>query len=217
MQERGVFTFQSTYNKVMKTIRFSKMDTEKIIRTLKNGGIVAFPTDTVFGLACLKEKKAIGKVFEAKGRSFDKPLPMMCDSLAMIESNAYVNEKARKIIERFVPGPLTLIFRKKDSVEDYATMGKETIGIRVPDDTFILNLIGKLGEPILVTSANLSGEASLLKWEDVLASLGGRIDGIVCEDARGEAASTIVDVSEEEIRVLREGPVSFEEIQETVQ
>ena len=217
MQERGVFTFQSTYNKVMKTIRFSKMDTEKIIRMLKNGGIVAFPTDTVFGLACLKEKKAIGKVFEAKGRSFDKPLPMMCDSLAMIESNAYVNEKARKIIERFVPGPLTLIFRKKDSVEDYATMGKETIGIRVPDDTFILNLIGKLGEPILVTSANLSGEASLLKWEDVLASLGGRIDGIVCEDARGEAASTIVDVSEEEIRVLREGPVSFEEIQETVQ
>ena len=217
MQERGVFTFQSTYNKVMKTIRFTKMDTEKIIRMLKNGGIVAFPTDTVFGLACLKEKKAIGKVYEAKGRSFDKPLPMMCDSLAMIEGNAYVNEKARKIIERFVPGPLTLIFRKKDRVEDYVTMGKETIGIRVPDDAFILDLIGKLGEPILVTSANLSGEASLLKWEDVLASLDGRIDGIVCEDARGEAASTIVDVSEEEIRVLREGPISFEEIQETVQ
>lgn len=217
MQERGVFTFQSTYNKVMETIRFTKMDADKIIRMLKEGGIVAFPTDTVFGLACLMNEDAINKVYGAKGRSFDKPLPMMCDSLAMIEENAYVNEKARKIIDRFVPGPLTLIFRKKENVEDYVTMGRETIGIRVPDDGFVLDLIGRLNEPILVTSANLSGEASLLKWEDVLASLDGRIDGIVCEDARGEAASTILDVSEEEIRILREGPISFKEIQETVE
>ena len=201
----------------METIRFSKMDTEKIIRMLREGGIVAFPTDTVFGLACLMEQNAIDKVYEAKGRSFDKPLPMMCSSLAMIKDNAFVSEKAEKIIDRFVPGPLTLIFRKRENVLDYVTMGKTTIGIRVPDDEFILNLIEELGEPILVTSANLSGETSLLKWEDVLASLHGRINGIVCEDARGEAASTILDVSEEEIKVLREGPISFKEIQETLE
>lgn len=198
----------------METIRFSKMDTDKIIRTLREGGIVAFPTDTVFGLACLMEKNAIDKVYDAKGRSFDKPLPMMCNSLAMIRENAYVSEKAERIIDRFVPGPLTLIFRKKENVEDYVTMGKETIGIRVPDDEFILDLITRLGEPILVTSANLSGEASLTGWEDVLSSLDKRIDAIVCEDARGEAASTILDMTEEEIRVLREGPISFKEIQE---
>jgi len=217
MQQRGVFAFQSTYNKVMETIRFSKMDTDKIIRTLREGGIVAFPTDTVFGLACLMEKNAIDKVYDAKGRSFDKPLPMMCNSLAMIRENAYVSEKAERIIDRFVPGPLTLIFRKKENVEDYVTMGKETIGIRVPDDEFILDLITRLGEPILVTSANLSGEPSLLKWEDVLSSLDGRINGIVCEDARGESASTILNVSNEEIQVLREGPISFKEIQETLE
>lgn len=217
MQVRGVFASQSTYNEVMKTIRFSKMDTGKIIRMLREGGIVAFPTDTVFGLACLKEKNAIDKVYDAKGRSFDKPLPMMCDSLAMIKDNAYVNEKAEKIINRFVPGPLTLILRKKESVEDYVTMGKKTVGIRVPDDAFILNLIKELGEPLLVTSANLSGEPSLLKWEDVLSSLDGRINGIVCEDARGESASTILNVSNEEIQVLREGPISFKEIQETLE
>ncbi len=201
----------------METIRFSKMDTDKIIRTLREGGIVAFPTDTVFGLACLMEKSAIDKVYDAKGRSFDKPLPMMCNSLAMIRENAYVSEKAERIIDRFVPGPLTLIFRKKENVEDYVTMGKETIGIRVPDDEFILDLITRLGEPILVTSANLSGEASLTGWEDVLSSLDKRIDAIVCEDARGEAASTILDMTEEEIRVLREGPISFKEIQETLE
>ncbi|MBQ1900536.1 MAG: Sua5/YciO/YrdC/YwlC family protein, partial [Erysipelotrichaceae bacterium] len=82
----------------MKTIRYTKMDIDKIIKILINGGLVAFPTDTVFGLACIMEKEAIAKVYEAKGRSFDKPLPMMCDSFEMIDEVAYVNAKAKKII-----------------------------------------------------------------------------------------------------------------------
>ncbi|MBQ1483163.1 MAG: threonylcarbamoyl-AMP synthase [Erysipelotrichaceae bacterium] len=201
----------------METIRYTKMDTDKIIKTLINGGIVAFPTDTVFGLACIMEKEAIAKVYEAKGRSFDKPLPMMCDSFEMIDEVAYVNAKAKKIIDVLMPGALTLIFRKKECVEDYVTMCKPTIGIRVPEDDFILNLIGKIGMPFLVTSANVSGEGSLLKWQDVLACMEGKIDAIVCEDARGECASTIIDVTEEDIKVLREGPVSLKEIQEVLQ
>ncbi len=193
------------------------MDTDKIIKTLINGGIVAFPTDTVFGLACIMEKEAIAKVYEAKGRSFDKPLPMMCDSFKMIDEVAYVSEKAKKIIDVLTPGALTLIFQKKEIVEDYVTMGKKTIGIRVPKDDFILHLIEQIGMPILVTSANVSGEASLLKWRDVLACMDGKIDAIVCEDAKGECASTIIDVTEEDIKVLREGPVSLKEIQEVLQ
>ena len=200
----------------METIRYTKMDTDEIIRKLEEGGIVAFPTDTVFGLGCVMEEGPIRKIYDAKGRSFDKPLPMMCNSLSMIEEVAYVNEKAEKIISRFVPGPLTLIFNKKEVVEDYVTMNKKTIGIRVPDDPFILDMITKLGRPLMVTSANISGDGSLLRWEDVYACMNGKIDGIVCEDAAGYEASTIIDVSTEDIRVLREGPVSLKEIEETL-
>ena len=192
------------------------MDIDRIIKTLINGGLVAFPTDTVFGLACIVDKEAIAKVYEAKGRSFDKPLPMMCDSLQMIQDVAFVSEKAKKIIDSLVPGPLTLIFEKKDSVQDYVTMGKKTIGIRVPDDRFILDLIHMIGMPLLVTSANVSGEGSLLKWEDVLSCMDHKIDAIVCEDARGESASTIIDVTGEDIKVLRQGPISLEKIMEVL-
>jgi len=188
-----------------------------MIDLLKGGGLLAFPTDTVFGLACIMDEEAIKKVYAAKGRSFDKPLPMMCDSLKMIRKMAYVSDDAEKVISKFVPGALTLILKKKDTVPDMVTMNKDTIGIRVPDDRFILELIADLKEPLMVTSANISGDGSLLKWQDVLTAMDGKIDGILCEDARGESASTIIDLSGEEIKVLREGPIGFNEIMEALQ
>ena len=197
----------------METIKYKKMDKNKIINSLISGGILAFPTDTVFGLGCIMDRKAIEKIYVVKGRSFDKPLPMMCSNLKMIEEVAYVSEKAKKIIDAFVPGPLTLIFSKKENVEDYITQGKKTIGIRVPDDEFILDLIDSLNMPLMVTSANNSGEPSLAKWKDVYGIMKGKIDGIVCEDARGEVSSTIIDVSDD-IKILREGPISLAQIME---
>ena len=188
-----------------------------MIDLLKRKGLLAFPTDTVFGLACIVDKEAIEKVYEAKGRTYDKPLPMMCDSLEMIRKNAYVSDEAEKIIEKFVPGALTLVMKKREEVPDYVTMNKATIGIRVPDDDFILDLISKLGKPLMVSSANISGDGSLLKWEDVWTAMNGKIDGIVCEDARGDSASTIIDLSGEKIHVLREGPISITEIMEALQ
>ena len=199
----------------METIKYKKMDKNKIINSLISGGILAFPTDTVFGLGCIMDRKAIEKIYEVKGRSFDKPLPMMCSNLKMIEEVAYVSEKAKKIIDAFVPGPLTLIFKKKENVKDYITQGKKTIGIRVPDDEFILDMIDSLGMPLMVTSANNSGEPSLAKWKDVYGIMKGKIDGIVCEDARGEVSSTIIDVSDD-IKILREGPISLAQIMEVI-
>lgn len=199
----------------METKKYTKQDIEKIKENLLNGGIIAFPTDTVFGLGCVINKEAINKIYEAKGRSFDKPLPMMCNGLEMIENVAYVNDDAKKIIKKFVPGALTLIFNKKDCVEDYVTNGKQTIGIRVPDDKWILNLITELKQPLLVTSANISDTGSLIKWEDVYKQLNEKINGIVCEDATGETSSTIIDVTKD-IKVLRQGPISLEEIEEVL-
>lgn len=199
----------------METIKYTKQNLNKIKECLLNGGIVAFPTDTVFGLGCVINKQVIDKIYSAKGRSFDKPLPMMCNSLQMIETVANVSEDAKKIINKFVPGALTLIFNKKDCVEDFVTNGKATIGIRVPDDKWILDLISALNQPILVTSANLSDTGSLTKWEDVYSQLNGKIDAIVMEDATGESSSTIIDVTDG-VKLLRQGPISLDEIMEVL-
>ena len=203
------------YNVTMKTILFQKMDMQEIIDMLIHGGIIAFPTDTVFGLASIMDREAIAKVYEAKGRDFSKPLPMMCDSLSMIKEAALVSEEAEKIISHFFPGALTMVFRKKENIEDYVTQGLKTIGIRMPKDEWILSLIHQLGQPIMVTSANISGNGSLLRWEDVYDCMQGKIDGIVCEDARGEKASTIIDVTDG-IKVLRQGPIGIDEIMEVI-
>ena len=192
------------------------MDKKEIINILMTGGILAFPTDTVFGLACAMDKDAITKVYKAKGRDFKKPLPVMCDGPEMIKRIAIVNETAEKIMERFMPGALTMVFPKREDVDDVFTQGMPTIGIRVPDDEWILDLIRQLDTPIMVTSANISGNGSLLKWEDVYASMHGKINGIVTEDARGDRASTIIDVTGDEIKILREGPISLKEIKEAI-
>lgn len=199
----------------MKTTKCLKEDTKQIIDILKNNGLVAFPTDTVFGLACLCNKEAIKKVYEVKGRDFNKPLPMMCNGKEMINSVAYINDESNILIDKFMPGAITIIFNKKESVSDYITNGKNTIGIRVPDDEWILELISELNEPILVTSANISGSGSLLKWSDVYDCMKDKIEAIVCLDARGDASSTIVDCTNG-VSILRQGPISTDEIMEAI-
>lgn len=199
----------------MRTIKYKKENIKEIKEALLDGKIIAFPTDTVFGLGCIYDnKQAIEEIYKAKGRREDKPLPMMCNSLEMINKVAYVNEKSEKIINKFVPGPITLIFKKKN-LEDYITNGLDTIGIRVPNDKWILELIKEVNKPLLVTSANLSDKGSLLKYEDVYKDMNERIDGIVLEDATGYASSTIVSVIDE-IKILREGPISKEEIMKAI-
>ena len=195
----------------MKTIKYTKMDKEKIITKMMEGGIIAFPTDTVFGLGCIMDEEAMKKIYLAKGRDFNKPLPMMCDSLNMIKKVAVLNKTAEKIIKRLTPGALTIVLNRKEDVPDYVSNGNRTIAIGVHDDEWILDLIRQIKRPIMVTSANISNAGSLLKWEDVYASMKGKIDGIVCEDALGDRASTIVDLTDD-IKILREGPISLDEL-----
>ena len=196
----------------METIKYTKEDIDLIKEELLNGKLIAFPTDTVFGLACVMDIDAIKKVYVAKGRDFNKPLPVMCSGYEMISKIAYVDEKTKRIIDKFMPGALTIVFKKKDELDPYITQGKPTVGIRVPNDEWIINLIEKIGKPIMVTSANISDTGSLLKWEDVYSQMNEKIDGIVCENARGDKSSTIIDVSDG-LKLLREGPIDFKEIE----
>ena len=193
--------------------KYRKEEIDKVKEDLLEGEIIAFGTDTVFGLACVyDDSKAIEKVFQAKNRESKKALPMMCGNKDMIKEVAYVSDDALKIMDAYMPGAITIIYKKKDVISDVVTSGLKTIGIRIPDDDWIIELINKVGKPLLVTSANISSEPSLSKWQDVYAKLEGRIDGIVLKDARGSQASTIVDCSNDEIKILRKGPILEEEI-----
>lgn len=197
----------------METKIYNIKDIDKITEALICGNIIAFPTDTVFGLGCVyDDENAINKIKNAKQRDAHKPLPMMCANLEMIRRVALVDDRASKIIKHFFPGALTVVLNKKDDVPSYVTNGFKTIAIRIPDVKFITDMIDKIGKPLLVTSANISNEPSLRKYSDVLKKMDGLIDGIVEKDADSDVSSTIIDLTSDEIRVLREGKISREDI-----
>lgn len=192
----------------MKTIRFEKEDIDAVVELLKEGNVVAFPTDTVYGLAVVYENEdALEALKESKGRPENKPIPTMVSSLQQIEEIAKVDDRIRRLADAFMPGAFTIILKKKESLPAYITNGFDTVGIRMPDDAFVLELIEKCGKPLLVTSANLSGEETGITDEQVLSQLDGRIDAIVMGEAKGKVASTIVDLSKEEPVIIRSGPI----------
>lgn len=185
-------------------IEYKKEDLLKVKEDLLNSKIVAFPTDTVFGLACLStDDVSKDKIYEAKNRSIDKKLPMMVSDIKMLEQYCEINEKIKILLNKFTPGPITLIMKYINS--------NETVAVRIPNDEWILELIKEIGKPLLVTSANISGSGSLIKYEDVKAQIGDKVDAIVIGDAKGEKASTIVDCIND-FKILRKGPISKDEI-----
>lgn len=192
----------------METIRYHKEDIQAVVKQLKQKKVIAFPTDTVYGLGVIYDEEALAALKYSKGRPENKPIPTMVGSLAQMEEIAVLNEESKKLAAAFMPGAFTMILKKKDSVADFVTNGMETIGIRMPQDDFVLELLRQVGSPMLVTSANLSGEATGLVDVQVLSQLDGRIDGIVLGEAGGKVASTIVDMTSGKLKILREGPIS---------
>lgn len=199
----------------MNTKIVSNKDIKVVIDCLNNLGIVCFPTDTVFGLACLMDKKAIDKIYKAKGRRLDKPLPVMVNNLTMLNKIAYVNDEAKTIINKFTPGALTIVLPLKEEIDHSLFNGLNTVAIRIPDDEYILNLIAKLDKPLMVTSANISDTPSLFNYEDVYNSLKDRVDIVVKGEAKGDRASTIVSMVED-MKILRAGPISLQDLKEAI-
>lgn len=196
--------------------KFNVNEVDKVAECLASGEIVAFPTDTVFGLACVFDnEQAVQRIKDAKGRDANKPLPMMCSSVMMINEVANIDTKAYKIMLNHFPGALTVILNKKDCVPAYVTNGFKTIAIRVPNYDLILRIIKRLGKPLLVTSANISNEPSIREYQEVINKLGDRIDAIVTEDAKSETSSTIVDLTDG-FKIVRQGEISEEELLNTL-
>jgi L-threonylcarbamoyladenylate synthase len=190
---------------------------EEAISILKRGGIVAFPTDTVYGLgACSELQGAVERIYQVKGRPLDMPLPLLLADTSQVSSVAYpVPQVAWLLAARFLPGALTMVLARSESVPDFVAAGGTTVAIRVPAHPVPVALARGVGAPIVGTSANLSGRPSCLTADEVCAQLGEKID-LVIDAGRcpGGVESTIVDLTGEVPVVLREGAISREELKQ---
>lgn len=192
--------------------RFSEDDIEEIVDILKNNGVISVPTDTVYGVcARIDSKKAHDNLILVKNRPETKPFPVMCANEEQIKDIAIVNEKAEKIIKAFMPGPITIVLNKKETVPDYITNGKKTIAIRMATSKTLEKIILSLGTPIFMSSANQSGEKTSESLEEIEKNC-PKINGILEGKIKLGVGSTIIDCTSEKIKVLREGPIKLEEI-----
>ncbi|RNB82029.1 threonylcarbamoyl-AMP synthase [Brevibacillus fluminis] len=185
-------------------------------RLIQQGEVVAFPTETVYGLgADALSNQAVEKIFVAKGRPSDNPLIVHIGRIGQLETVvSQVTDDAKRLIEAFWPGPLTLILPKQDTVADLVTAGLETVGVRMPDHPVALSLINAAGMPIAAPSANLSGKPSPTTAQHVRGDLEGRIAAIVDGGATGVGVeSTVIDMTVKPAMILRPGGVTFEQLQ----
>ncbi len=188
---------------------------KELISDLQAGEVAAFPTDTVYGIGCICTKEAIEKMKWVKGRDENKPFPLMVYSIKEIKEYGYVNDNASKIINKFMPGALTIVLKKKECISSEITNGQSTIAIRIPNDEVLLSIL-KETKGLLVTSANLSGQPAGCSDYEVLKQLEGRINSILLGESQNKVASTIVDCSGEEIVVLRDGPITEAMLKECI-
>ena len=199
-----------------------KINMEKIryaASVLKQGGLVVFPTETVYGLGAYTfDENAVGKIFEAKGRPKDNPLIVHVGNkqeIALLTKE--VTQNAKKLIDAFWPGPLTLVLRKSELVKNIVTAGLDTVAVRMPSHNVALSLIEECAFPIAAPSANISGKPSPTSFEHVFEDLNGRVDLIIdAGNSNIGLESTILDMSGEKPTILRPGGVTFENIKRIV-
>ncbi len=184
---------------------------ERAILVLSRGGLVAFPTDTVYGLGALAWNPAgVAKLYAAKQRPADKAIPLLLSGLAQLHQvTENLPPTAVRLIAEFWPGALTLILPRSQRVPDVVTAGGDSVAVRVPDQSDVQRLLAGLDAPLAATSANLSGQANPLVAGDVLAQLRGRIDLVLDGGpSPGDIPSTVLDLTSRPPRILRPGPLA---------
>ena len=197
--------------------RYKQNEIDELAKILKNDGVISVPTDTVYGIcACMNSKKAHDNLITVKNRPANKLFPIMCADEEQIKSIAIVDEKAEKLIQKFMPGPITLILRKNPNLPDYINNGKSTIAARMATSKILENLIRKTGSPLFMTSANQSGEPTCTSLDEIEKAC-PLLDGMMEGRVSFEEGSTIVYCTSEEIQILRQGPIITEEIKRTTE
>ena len=186
---------------------------EEALRELNNHRVIAFPTETVFGLGVFyDDKEAYELLNKIKQRREDKPYTMMLSKVEDIDKYAFVNEKYQKLIKKFMPGSLTILVKSKDSVPNYVTHNTGVIGIRIPSNKEALELLEYVKKPLLVPSANKADQKPALSEQEVKDIFNNEINIVVPGKISSGEPSTIVDLTGEEIRLVRKGPIPLEEL-----
>jgi len=207
----------------MNKIKYTSLnvDYNKIEKLLKEGNLIIYPTDTVYGVGGIIESdEAITKIYKAKERSFKSPLIVLVSDISKVEEIAYIEEKNRKKIEKLIkefwPGGLTIILNKKNNVPDIMVSGGRTVGVRMPNLNTALKIIEAAGGLLPTTSANISGEATPRSYDELSEDFKERVeilvDGGKCPIGN---ASTIIDMSDEP-KILRIGAISVEDIEKII-
>jgi L-threonylcarbamoyladenylate synthase len=185
---------------------------DEIATLIRSGGVIAFPTDTAYGLGADPfDSRAVDRVFRIKGRPESKPILLLIDSIDMAASAIQPAGPFYKVAQKFWPGPLTIVTHAAPELPSNVTAGTATIGIRWPVAPFATRLVTRLGKPVTATSANRSGLPGTITAEEVLAQLGESLDALVDGGTLpARAGSTLLDLTVDPPAVLREGPVTFE-------
>lgn len=196
--------------------RYNNKELDKLAEILKNEGVISIPTDTVYGIcASINSKKAYNKMLEIKNRPISKSFPVMCANKEEIAKIANVNKVADIIISSFMPGPITIVLPKKNNLPNYITNGKDTIAIRIAPSKDIQQLIIKTGNPLFMTSANQSGQPVCKTLEEIELSCPS-LDGMLEGQPIYAESSTIIDCTTNNIKILREGPITLEDINKII-
>lgn len=192
---------------------------EEAAGILRNGGLVAFPTETVYGLGANGlDGKAVNKVFAAKNRPADNPMILhVSDIDDVYEIAEDVCEDAKKLMHAFWPGPMTVVMKRKSHIPDETTGGLNTVGIRLPDDETARELIRRAGVPVAAPSANLSGKPSPTMAKHVIKDMDGRIDAILCgRDCEIGIESTVVLAVDDNPIILRPGKITAADMEKVL-
>lgn len=192
--------------------RYTQNEIDKLSDILKKDGVISVPTDTVYGIcARINSVKAYKNLMAAKNRPSNKLFPIMCADEEQIKSIAIVDEKIEKIIHNFMPGPITLILMKRPELPEYINNGSLTIAVRMASSKIIEKLIKKTGSPLFMTSANQSGEPVCTSLDEIEKAC-PTIDGMLEGNVSFGKGSTILDCVSDPMKILREGPISLEQI-----
>ena len=196
----------------------SSKEFELAKKVLDNHGVISFPTETVMGLGVyFDDQEAYNYLNKIKRRPEDKPYTLMLGDPKDIEKYAYVSKRDKKVIEAFMPGSVTLLLKAKDNVPGYVTHNTGVIGVRVPDLKDICEFISSLNRPLLVPSANRSGEKPAMNDQEVKSIFKEEVGYVFKGQCLGGVPSTIVDLTGEEVKILREGPIKIEAIRRVLE
>ena len=198
--------------KVFRAEALHDLDYDEIVALLRGGGIIAFPTDTAYGLGVDPfNGAAVDRIFQLKGRPETKPILLVIESIGMAESIIRPPEMFYPLAQKFWPGPLTMVVEAKPHVPVNLTAGTATIGVRWPVAPAAIRLVSRLGRPITATSANRTGLPSAVTAEEIRLQFGDGLDALVDGGVLPvRTGSTLLDITAEPPILLREGPISFE-------